>query len=187
MGPHAGVAGSEWLKDDLSLFPNNNISPLALPRHQNPRTISLGFQIIIRPLDPSPSALSRTIAQFANRYLPLESPHHTFQWVILLVLVMAMDIEFGLFSFFWDTQQTSHIRFHSLRTWLFILCRRSYFPNPTLFQRWISSKLFQVGKLCYFSICGGQGGQGVGGRACNLPSVMSKGRALRLCCYWCYY
>ena len=90
MGPHAGVAGFEWLKDDLSLFPNNNISPLALPRHQNPRTISLGFQIIICPLDPSPSALSRTIAQFANRYLPLEWPTHTFQWVILLMLVMAM-------------------------------------------------------------------------------------------------
>ena len=44
-----------------------------------------------------------------------------------------------------------------------------------------------MGKLCNFSICGGQGvqgvqlvlqgGQGVGGRACNLPSVMSKGRA----------
>ena len=53
--------------------------------------------------------------------------------------------------------------------------RQDYFPNPES-SKWIFSKLFQVGKLCNLSICGG--GQGVGGRSCNLPSVMSNGRAL---------
>ena len=151
MGPHAGVAGSKWPKADLSLFPNNNISP----RHQNPRTISLGFQIIICPLSlPRPITICTQPdnCTVCKSILTIGMTHPHFSMGHPLDAGHGNGyVKFGLFSLISDTQQTSHIRFHSLRTWLFILCRRSYFPNPTLFQRWKSSKLFQVGKYLWWT------------------------------------